>query len=253
VLKNNIAGISAYWEHPLGTSTRQNDTIVLPFKGTYTIIFIKTDISGDTELKKTIEVTKLDTSVDPAWTFLTGANGAGKTWVWTSADIAWGGGEFLDEFWEEGFDIHSIPADEPDFWEEYFDFWDEEDADFFGWFGRGADSEMKFSFAGGAKFELTIDDGVKKSDVFVLNTKDKTLSNLSKTPFIWSPWTAWQDPEDPDTDDAEIRDWYDLGEYSEISQYDILRISEHELVVSFEVWYDDGEWSKRFIWFFEAK
>jgi hypothetical protein len=242
----NHGGGNSYWVHPLGTSTRANDTIVLPFTGKYEIIFEENTMDGAIQTKNEITVTTLDTPVDPFWALLAGTNGAGKTWVWatgSSHDILWAGGEFIDEFWEEGYDPHSIPSNSgPEFWEEYFDFWDgiEED-DMDGWF-EAFHNEMYFDFKGNANYKLLVkadeeDEGEETTDVFQLDVKNKTLSTVSKsTPFLWSPW-HW------DGDLADVN----LEGVSEISTYNILKLTENELILSFE--YND----EYFVWFFKKK
>jgi hypothetical protein len=255
VMVNHGGGLS-YWVHPLGTSTRANDTITVPFKGSYTIVFEENTIDGIVQTKKTITVTTLDTPVDPMWALLSGADGKGKTWIWAtenSLGVIWGGGEFKDEFWEAGYDRFTIPADSDfDFWDEYFDFWDWEEIEEFEWFGVDQ-NEMTFSFNGSAGFKLVNGEGEETSDVFVLNTKNKTLSNVASTPFLWSPWTPWDDGEG--TTNEDIKEWFDLSEINEISTYDILKLTENELILSFEAMYSDANdsWGKRFIWFFKKK
>ena len=196
--------------------------------------------------------TALTIPVDPGWAYLAGANGAGKTWVWATgipSEFVWGGGEFVDEFWEE-FELGDLKKDgfwddkELDFWEEYYDNWDEIDEETMEhWFGAFY-NEMTLKFDGSANFSLLVkesdeDPGESQTDKFVFDVKNKTLSNINKTPFLWSPWH---------NDNVDLGD-IDLDGQAEISTYEILKLTADELVLSFE----DDHSEKRFIWFLKRK
>ncbi|MDR1171992.1 MAG: hypothetical protein LBL24_06035 [Bacteroidales bacterium] len=251
VMINNGTGTS-YWEHPLGTSTRAKDTIVVPFTGTYTVTFIENTINGEKKTPNEVSVTTLTMAVDPYWALLAGANGAGKTWVWATEMTnwyVWAGGDWVWEALEED-DIDLDDMTKPsfwndkddEFWEEYFEGWDEIDEDDMeGWFGA-LYNEMTFKFQGSSDFTLLVkasaeDEGTTTTDKFALDIKNRTLSNISQTPFLWSPW-HW---EGGDLEDINLE-----GE-REISTYNILKLTENELIIGFVV---DDEW---FIWFFKAK
>ncbi|BAV09554.1 hypothetical protein FLA_5605 [Filimonas lacunae] len=96
-LKSLTPGTIPYWDFDGGTSTLANDTIVLPFSGSYIIKYSVSApggfVAGDSV---TIKVTSTDLSsiTDPQWEYLTGGQN-GKTWVLDmSAPVGWYGMDY---------------------------------------------------------------------------------------------------------------------------------------------------------------
>ena len=79
---NNTYGVGSFWDWGLGVSTKQKETVVLPFTGDIPINFTGICDGGLVTVTKTVSVTRLDKPVDPTWAMLAGSGPAGKTWVW---------------------------------------------------------------------------------------------------------------------------------------------------------------------------
>jgi hypothetical protein len=80
-LDNQTAGVIPFWEYGLGTSTRDQDTIVYPFAGDYWIKFTAYGRAGAVSDSTMITVSENDANyfADPGWQLLT--NGVdGKYW-----------------------------------------------------------------------------------------------------------------------------------------------------------------------------
>jgi len=80
-LEHQTPGSIPYWEHAVGTSTRQRDTVIFPFGGTYEIKYTAFGNAGSVSDVTQITVSDNDPEFfsDPAWNLLT--NGMeGKHW-----------------------------------------------------------------------------------------------------------------------------------------------------------------------------
>jgi len=83
VLRNNTPGTMAYWDYSVGTSSRQVDTVFVPFRGTYKLAFAGYGAGGVVRDTLTYTVEKNDLSgfaSEPRWNQLTNGE-KGKTWV----------------------------------------------------------------------------------------------------------------------------------------------------------------------------
>lgn len=82
-LKNLMTGYTPLWEHPQGRSQKNEITLKIAFKGTYTIKFGVETAGGYVYGEPyTLELTTDNLSYvdDPMWNTLTGGNGQSKTW-----------------------------------------------------------------------------------------------------------------------------------------------------------------------------
>ena len=82
ILKNNTPRTGSYWDFGIGTSTRQCDTIVMPYLGDITIKFIGLCDGGQVAATRTAHITKIDHPVQKEWTLFAGNGIAGKAWTW---------------------------------------------------------------------------------------------------------------------------------------------------------------------------
>ena len=101
VLKNNTPHTGSYWDYGIGTSTRQCDTIVLPYLGDIKIKFIGLCDGGQVETTRTANISKIDHPVQKEWTLFAGNGIAGKTWTWNIAGTdgaVYGTGGWLTEY-----------------------------------------------------------------------------------------------------------------------------------------------------------
>ncbi|MGC9150920.1 MAG: hypothetical protein ACP5F6_04080 [Microbacter sp.] len=104
VMINNTPNVAGMWVSGIGTSNKQNDTILLPFLGKNTIYFYGTTAGGIVKDSITITITTIDHALSPTWTYLAGTGS--KTWVWAtdipanwapgvSAGMCFGNGGYL--------------------------------------------------------------------------------------------------------------------------------------------------------------
>jgi hypothetical protein len=80
VMINNTPNVGGTWDYVIAKSTRQQDTILLPFLGTTTIKFYATTPGGVVMVKKDVVVTGIDHPLDVMWSNLAGTGT--KNWVW---------------------------------------------------------------------------------------------------------------------------------------------------------------------------
>jgi len=84
ILKSLTPNAQPYWETPVGTSVKLNDTIVVPFPGKDTIFYSVETPGGIVKAEPyAFEVTTIDEAYvnGPMWTNLAGGFGKSKTWV----------------------------------------------------------------------------------------------------------------------------------------------------------------------------
>ncbi|GAO29788.1 hypothetical protein [Geofilum rubicundum] len=84
VLKSNNPGYAAFWATPMGRSTRNQDTIRIPFAGDYNFVYGIVTPGGvvqDDTFKLSITTNNLNYVNDPLWTLLSGGVGEEKTWL----------------------------------------------------------------------------------------------------------------------------------------------------------------------------
>jgi len=79
---NNTPGVGGMFDYLIAQSTRQNDTILLPFLGTSTIAFYATSAGGVVKITQDVVITTIDHPTDTMWTDLAGSGT--KTWVWAT-------------------------------------------------------------------------------------------------------------------------------------------------------------------------
>lgn len=83
-LKSETPNAQPYWVTPVGTSTKMNDTIVIPFPGNDTISYSVLSQGGIVKADSytfTVSTVDADYVSDPMWVYLTGGLGKSKTWV----------------------------------------------------------------------------------------------------------------------------------------------------------------------------
>jgi len=155
VMINNTPNAAGMWQTGVGTSTIQNDTVLLPFLGDNTIYFYATSAGGIVKDSVTINISTIDHALSPTWTKLAGTGS--KTWVWATdipADFAPGVAAGMC-YGNGGYLASNAPA-----------WWMNGQSALAGW--GVADDQMTFDLNGGANFTLvtgnnqTLDDGSPK-------------------------------------------------------------------------------------------
>lgn len=98
VLRNNTPGVGSYWDTGTQVSTRQCDTIVMPYVGDIEVKFIGLCDGGQVETTRTVHVSKIDHPIQQEWTLFAGSTTNGKKWTWDFAeggDAVYGTGGWL--------------------------------------------------------------------------------------------------------------------------------------------------------------
>lgn len=102
VLKNNTKGVGSYWDYGTGVSTRQCDTIVMPYVGDITVKFVGLCDGGQVKTERTVHISKIDHAVQKEWTLFAGTSLEGKKWTWDfegTDNAVYGTGGWLAEFY----------------------------------------------------------------------------------------------------------------------------------------------------------
>ena len=171
VMINNTPGVSVYWDYIIAASTRQRDTVLLPFLGTQTITMTAHSAGGPVKTTRQVTIDQIDYPLDEMWNLLAGSDEEGKTWVWATGRGG-SGALYGNAMYDDG---------EPLWWpvgEEQLNSW-----------GILYD-EMKFDLNGGANYTLTKKgkDGAgpvsEIKDNFILDVDKKTIKSANGTPFI---------------------------------------------------------------------
>jgi len=84
VLKSSTPNVTPVWITPFGQSERVQDTVNIPFPGTYKFVYGVESAGGFVQADSTtVTINTLDSTAvsTPAWTNLTGGYGKSKTWV----------------------------------------------------------------------------------------------------------------------------------------------------------------------------
>lgn len=82
ILKNNTLQYNVVWDYIIDKSTKQTDTIDLPFLGTQEIIAHAFTDGGMVDVPISVDITSIDFPLDEQWNLLAGSDVDGKTWVW---------------------------------------------------------------------------------------------------------------------------------------------------------------------------
>lgn len=82
ILKNNTLQYNVVWDYIIGKSTKQIDTVDLPFLGTQEIIAHVFTDGGMVNVPISVDITNIDYPLDAQWNLLAGSDVEGKTWVW---------------------------------------------------------------------------------------------------------------------------------------------------------------------------
>jgi hypothetical protein len=82
ILKNNTLQYNVVWDYIIGTSTKQTDTVDLPFLGTQEIIAHAFTDGGMVDIQIPVNIISIDYPLDVQWSLLAGSDVDGKTWVW---------------------------------------------------------------------------------------------------------------------------------------------------------------------------
>ena len=82
ILKNNTLQYNVVWDYIIDKSTKQTDTIDLPFLGTQEIIAHAFTDGGMVDVPISVDITSIDYPLDEQWNLLAGSDVDGKTWVW---------------------------------------------------------------------------------------------------------------------------------------------------------------------------
>lgn len=99
-MSNKTPGVGSYWNYVVGTSTKQNETVVLPFVGDQTITFTGFCDGGRVETKRTVHITQIDHDIPEEWINFAGRGMEGKHWTWdfdSNDGVAYGTGGWLTE------------------------------------------------------------------------------------------------------------------------------------------------------------
>lgn len=86
VLKNNTPKVGSYWDTGTEVSTRQCDTIVMPYVGDIEIKFIGLCDGGQVATTRNVHISKIDHPIQKEWTELAGTSTKGKKWTWDIVD-----------------------------------------------------------------------------------------------------------------------------------------------------------------------
>ncbi|MDR0507853.1 MAG: hypothetical protein LBH32_13705 [Dysgonamonadaceae bacterium] len=175
VMENKTPGVAVYWNYIVGASTRQSDTILLPFLGQQIIKLTVLCAGGSVTKEFPITIEEINHPLDPMWNLLTGG-GQGKTWVWATGNTHpnWGGRPAM-------FGNGATTDYYPEWWLLF-----EEDLNDWGVLY----DEMTFDLKGGANFTLVQKgvDGtaapVTRKDQFILDVSKRTIKTVSRTPFL---------------------------------------------------------------------
>ena len=82
VLKNNTPRTGSYWDTGIGISTRQCDTIVMPYVGDIEIKFTGICDGGQITTTRKVHITRIDHPIQAEWTLFAGSGTDGKAWTW---------------------------------------------------------------------------------------------------------------------------------------------------------------------------
>ncbi|QIA09148.1 hypothetical protein [Draconibacterium halophilum] len=82
ILKNNTLQYNIVWDYIIDKSTKQTDTIDLPFLGNQDIIAHAFTDGGMVDVPISVDITSIDYPLDEQWNLLAGSDVEGKTWVW---------------------------------------------------------------------------------------------------------------------------------------------------------------------------
>ncbi len=98
VMKNSTFGVGSFWDYGSGFSSRQQDTVIVPFLGNLPITFTGISNGGTDTKSQTVQVDKIVFPVDETWNLLAGYDANGKTWMWDFIDpgnVVFGNGAAL--------------------------------------------------------------------------------------------------------------------------------------------------------------
>lgn len=122
VLSNTTPQVGSYWDYIIDISTRQRDTVLIPFLGKQTIKFSGFCTGGVVSTTRTVNITTIDHPIDKEWTDIAGTDIVGKTWVWDydeESDVIWGQGEYLFDREPTWWEVSAEEAAESMFPEEF--------------------------------------------------------------------------------------------------------------------------------------
>ena len=207
-------GVTGYWDYVIGKGLTDRTTFVFPVTGTFDFNFVGTLGSEFFEKSVSVTIDNLDTPVAPEWAALLGNDAvAGKTWVFDGT-----GGD--DELWY----FMSVPGDP----ESAFSVW---------WNAGGTccpppdvNGKMKFDLDGKPNFTYQSDPSAdEETGLFVLNTDNMTLQIVG----------------------SNILGGADSGQggYNPSAQYDIISLTETELIL----YYGAGQWGSGWTWVFRPE
>lgn len=122
VLSNTTPQVGSYWDYIIDISTRQRDTVLIPFLGKQTIKFSGFCTGGVVSTTRAVNITTIDHPIDKEWTDIAGTDIVGKTWVWDydeESDVIWGQGEYLFDREPTWWEVSAEEAAESMFPEEF--------------------------------------------------------------------------------------------------------------------------------------
>lgn len=202
LLESLTPGAIPHWITPMGRSTKEVDTVLLPFAGSYQFIYSVLSgggyVTGDTV---TLELTTNNLSYveDPLWTLLSGGQGNSKTWLldldadgvskYWEGPMYFGGTQLTFEF---GCEV--TPAEEGDCWT-WFPDWPGNS-----WIMPAADyGSMTFSLEGSATFTSNNPAlGTSETGTYFLDADKHELSTTDAEILHGAP------------QDGVVADWGDL-------------------------------------------
>ncbi|MDR2950331.1 MAG: hypothetical protein LBV71_14155 [Prevotella sp.] len=171
VLVNETPGTAVYWDYVAGISTRQSDTVALPFLGTQNIKLTALCAGGQVTKEFPVTIEQIDYPVDPTWSLFAGDTQDGKTWVWDTS-VPWAGpygtggyGTSPRPDWGGIENITNLPAHN----------------------GISPDQEMKFDLNGGPNFtKLTLSGEVLEEGTFSFSMYTTPQPTLPDMGYPWA-------------------------------------------------------------------
>jgi hypothetical protein len=234
VMINNTSHVAGMWDYIVDKSTRQNDTILLPFLGKSTIYFYAETPGGIVKDSAVVNVTKIDYPAAPQWTYFAGSGSAGKTWVWaTDANSGkpYGNGPYLENM---------APG-----------WWQCSATDLAGW--GVLNDEMTFDLNGGANYTLK----TGSTDQYGLAAgtyKGNFKFDMSKTKAMGGDATkTWAIGQLNLLGNVTVsRGWQPNESHLNIYQYDILMLNDNQMILSYPE-AGAGDWGTAWFWMFKQK
>lgn len=223
VLKNNTPRTGAYWDTGIGVSTRQCDTIVMPYVGDIEIKFTGICDGGQVTTSRNVHITRIDHPIQKEWTLFAGSGTEGKTWTW---DIDGTGGVV---YGTAGWLTQDAPA------------WDVKPLDQL----EDRDCSLVFDLNGGANVSKVDANG----KVIEKGTFSFDMSATKKNPDNGAQWSIGQLKLNG-VSMLSGHAFYDASNV--VTTFEILKLSDNELVLCYNL-QDADAWTDATFWMLRKK